>query len=63
MKINRKGEKTLHKDKSSESLPNDMLPFYSTNPTDALKYYVTTIENLELIAGETVSFGGDPSIH
>jgi hypothetical protein len=63
IRTDRKGVKSIHKNKSSESLPDDMLPFYSTNPSDSAKYLFARLEYLDEIAGENVSFGGDPSIH
>jgi hypothetical protein len=34
------GSKSIHKDKSSESLPMHLRPMYSTNFSDAFKYFV-----------------------
>lgn len=40
IKTDRKGSKTIHKDKSSEKLPMYMRPMYSTNFSDAFKYFI-----------------------
>ena len=39
-KTDKKGSKTIHKDKSSEKLTLHLLPMYSTNFSDAFKYFV-----------------------
>lgn len=40
IKVDKIGSKTIHKDKSSESLPLLLRPMYSTNYSDAFKYWV-----------------------
>lgn len=40
IKIDAKGSKLVHKDKSSESLPILLRPMYSTNFSDAFKYLI-----------------------
>jgi hypothetical protein len=40
IKIDAKGSKAVHKDKSSESLPILLRPMYSTNFSDAFKYLI-----------------------
>lgn len=40
IKTDAKGSKSLHKDKSSENLPLYLRPMYSTNFSDAFKYFV-----------------------
>lgn len=40
IKTDKKGSKSLHKDKSSEKLPLHLLPMFSTNMSDAFKYYI-----------------------
>jgi hypothetical protein len=39
IKIDTKGSKSLHKDKSSESCPILLRPMYATNFSDAFKYH------------------------
>jgi len=60
--INREGIKTIHKDKSSEKLPDHRLPAESTNFSDAFKYSICTPQHLEIIEGNTLTFSGNPSI-
>lgn len=58
------GNKTIHKDKSSEKLPLERLPMESTNMSDALKYLICTPENLDKIKGEdSDGWHGDPGTH
>ncbi|WP_051234469.1 hypothetical protein [Flavobacterium denitrificans] len=40
IRIDPKGSKTIHKDKSTESLPILLRPMYSTNFSDAFKYFI-----------------------
>jgi hypothetical protein len=40
VKIDKVGSKSIHKDKSSEKLPMDLRPMYSTNFSDAFKYLI-----------------------
>ena len=40
VKTDRKGSKTIHKDKSSERLPLPSRPMFSTNFSDAFKYWI-----------------------
>lgn len=39
VKVDRNGNKSIHKDKSSEKLKPNKLPMFSTNFSDALKYF------------------------
>lgn len=58
------GNKTIHKNKTSEKLALERLPMESTNLSDALKYLVCTPENLDRIKGEdAVGWHGDPGTH
>jgi len=43
------GKKTIHKDKSSESLPPSKLPMQSTNMSDALKYLMYREEWVKIV--------------
>lgn len=40
VRTDKKGTKTIHKDKSSETLPLALRPMYSTNYSDAFKYFI-----------------------
>lgn len=40
VKVDKKGSKSIHKDKSSESLPMHLRPMFSTNFSDAFKYFI-----------------------
>lgn len=61
-RIDKQGQKTIHKDKSSEKLPDHRLPLESTNMSDAGKYLVCRPEYLEKIEGQQVTFSGTPTI-
>ncbi|MFC0605895.1 hypothetical protein [Winogradskyella pulchriflava] len=61
-RVDREGNKTIHKDKSSEKLPDERLPSESTNFSDAFKYFICTPENLEKIEENPLSFIGNPTI-
>jgi hypothetical protein len=50
LKIDRNGTKTIHKDKSSEKLEIHLLPLYSTNFSDALKYFLYRPQWVELVS-------------
>ena len=50
-KADKNGVKRIHKNKSSEKLAIDLLPMYSTNPSDSLKYLLCRPEFLEKISG------------
>lgn len=64
IKTDKHGNKTVHKNKTSESLPNDRLLMESTNPSDSLKYLLCRPENLEKIQGEAATrFITDPGSH
>lgn len=61
-RINKDGQKTIHKDKSTEKLPQHRLPSESTNFSDAYKYFVCTPENLSKISTDSILFSGNPTI-
>lgn len=63
VKVNGKGEKTIHKDKSSEKLPDDMLPYFSTNMSDGGKYLLCRPEFLEKIKGSDDSKWGSAGVY
>ena len=60
IKVNREGNKTIHKDKSSEKLPNSELPKKSTNYSDAVKYLCCRQSYLDKTKGWTTQYA-DPS--
>ncbi|TXE18625.1 hypothetical protein ES692_06160 [Psychroserpens burtonensis] len=61
--IDKKGKKSIHKDKSTEKLPDERLLAESTNMSDAGKYFVCRPEYLEKIEGNETYFSGNPSIN
>lgn len=64
VKTNGKGQKSIHKDKSSERLPMYMRPMFSTNFSDAFKYWVCRKRYQEIIMGRRYSGATeDPSAH
>lgn len=64
IKVDKKGSKTVHKNKSSEKLPMYMRPMYSTNFSDAFKYFIFRKVFLQIITGKKYSGAGeDPSSH
>lgn len=50
IKTGRNGTKSVHKNKTSESLPREKLPMNSTNASDAVKYYYCRPDWLEVVA-------------
>ncbi|WP_378186887.1 hypothetical protein ACE939_00880 [Aquimarina sp. W85] len=65
VKQNKEGQKTIHKDKSSEKTDNEELLLASTNMSDGLKYLVCRPEWLEKLEGNSLLFSpsADPGIH
>jgi hypothetical protein len=62
IKIDAKGSKTLHKDKSSESLPILLRPMYSTNYSDAFKYLIYRSNFVSQVNTHSPFTGMDPSV-
>lgn len=62
-KIDRKGVKTFHKNKTSEKMALELLPMYSTNPSDSLKYLLCRPEFLIAISGTSYQDSSDPGVH
>lgn len=60
IRTSKDGSKTIHKNKSSEKLPEKDLPMKSTNMSDAFKYFICRPEFLEKIGGNTIKFTGLP---
>lgn len=63
IRTDKNGNKTIHKDKSSEKLPPDQLPMKSTNMSDGGKYLICRPEFLDNIKGETALFLSSPTTH
>ena len=64
LKTDKDGNKTLHKNKSSEKLPISRLPMFSTNMSDAFKYYICR-KNYIRLCKETVGSNNpySPKMH
>ena len=62
-KINKDGKKRIHKNKTSEKLSIDLLPMFSTNPSDALKYLLCRPQYLEKIEGHEYQDTSLPSVY
>jgi hypothetical protein len=63
IKTDAKGSKTLHKDKSSESLPIALRPMYSTNFSDAFKYLIYRNSFVKQVNTHSGFTGMAPSVH
>ncbi|WP_074406631.1 hypothetical protein [Aquimarina megaterium] len=63
IKEDRHGKKTIHKNKSSEQLPDEMLPLFSTNMSDAMKYLLCRRAFLDMLKGTGNLFSVTPGIH
>ena len=61
VKKNAKNITKIYKDKSSEKLPKEKLPMYSTNMSDALKYLICRRPWLKLYRGKQKDFS-DPEV-
>ena len=62
IRTDRKGSKSLHKDKSSESLPIALRPMYSTNFSDAFKYLICRRAYMKIVNNHSNFTGMDPSV-
>ena len=62
IKTDAKGSKSLHKDKSSESLPILLRPMYSTNYSDAFKYLINRCNYVSQVNTHSPFIGMDPSV-
>ncbi len=62
IKIDPKGSKSLHKDKSSESLPMKLRPMFSTNFSDAFKYLIYRRNFVEMVNSHSVFRGMEPDV-
>lgn len=63
IKIDVRGSRTLHKDKSSESLPILLRPMYSTNFSDAFKYLVYRRNFVDQVNTHSQFSGMDPGVY
>lgn len=63
IKLDAKGTRTLHKDKSSESLPIALRPMYSTNFSDAFKYLIYRNSFVKQVNTHSGFTGMAPSVH
>lgn len=62
IKTDAKGSKSLHKDKSSESLPILLRPMYSTNFSDAFKYLIYRRDFVDMVNTHSQYSGMDPGV-
>ena len=62
VKVDRKGSKTIHKDKSSERLPLPSRPMFSTNFSDAFKYWIYRRAFVDKVNTHSVHRSVDASI-
>lgn len=62
MKTDRLGSRSIHKDKSSEKLPLASRPMFSTNFSDAFKYWICRGTFFDKVNSHSVYQGVDPSI-
>jgi hypothetical protein len=62
LRVTPNGVKTIHKNKTSEKLPEEHLPMRSTNFSDAFKYYICRPHYMEKIAGKRIQFTGIPGV-
>lgn len=63
IRTDKEGNKTVHKDKSSEKLEASQLPMKSTNMSDGVKYLLCRPEFIDKLKGETVIMSGTPGLH
>jgi len=62
VKTNRLGSRTIHKDKSSEKLPLESRPLYSTNFSDAFKYWIYRASFVDKANPYSAYQGYDPGV-
>lgn len=62
VKVDKVGSRTIHKDKSSEKLPLASRPMFSTNFSDAFKYWICRQSFFEKVNIHSVYQGVDPSV-
>jgi len=62
IKTDKNGTRTIHKDKSSEKLPLPSRPMFSTNFSDAFKYWICRADFFDKINIHDIYIGMDPSV-
>jgi hypothetical protein len=62
VKTDRYGSRTVHKDKSTESLPIESRPMFSTNFSDAFKYFIFRRYWVDKANPDGVYLGMDPGV-
>lgn len=62
IKTDAKGSKSMHKDKSTESLPLYLRPMFSTNFSDAFKYFIYRRNWVALVNDHDEYRGEDPGV-
>ena len=62
VRVDKVGSRTIHKDKSSEKLPLASRPMFSTNFSDAFKYWICRQSFFEKVNIHSVYHGVDPSV-
>jgi hypothetical protein len=62
VKTNRVGSRTIHKDKSSEKLPLESRPMFSTNFSDAFKYFIYRRHWVNKVSGSGLYLGMEPGV-
>jgi hypothetical protein len=62
LKTDKMGTRTIHKDKSSEKLPLQSRPMFSTNFSDAFKYWICRPDFFDVANIHNVYSGMDPSV-
>lgn len=62
IKTDRKGSRTIHKDKSSEKLPLLSRPMFSTNFSDAFKYWIYRRVFVDKVNTHSTYQGYDPGV-
>ena len=62
VQTDKKGSRTIHKDKSSEKLPLASRPMFSTNFSDAFKYLIYRRNFVNQVNTHSSYSGSDPSI-
>lgn len=62
VKTDNKGSRTIHKDKSSEALPLASRPMFSTNFSDAFKYWIYRRNFVNQVNTHSAYSSSDPSV-
>ena len=62
VKTDKVGSRSIHKDKSSEKLPLASRPMFSTNFSDAFKYWICRPQFFDKVNSHSIYVGVDPSV-